>query len=148
MDQKNILMQPTLENAYNVERMRLKSYGVKKDLEPSNSEYIYDIINQNILVFLSIINDTPVSACYISDFKGELFVDYLFTLPEYQNKGLHYGKSLLQYILDNKSLVEQHFKQKFSSSSLCIGNNGVIPLYKSLGYKMKRNNYGMMSKKI
>ena len=124
------IMESNYENALYVEQMRYKSYGVK-DTKKINAEYLEDIVNGDILVFLCFIDSIPVSACYISCYKKELLVEYLFTLQEYQRKQLYYGKQLLQYILDNKQLVEEYFNCKFNKSVLYPANNKLINLYES-----------------
>lgn len=143
-----IVMENNKENALYVERMRYKSYGVKNDIDPNETDYLTDIENGSILVFMCLLDSIPVSACYISSFQGALYVDYLFTLPEYQRKKLYYGKKLLQYILDNKRIVEEYFDCIFDKSVLCPGNPRVIGLYKSLGYKITKKDDIQMSKKI
>lgn len=147
LDIENIMMNPTYELATEVEKMRYKAYGVKKLLDVSDSEYIPDIMNGDELVFLSLVDKNPIAACYISSFNNFLYVDYLFVLPEYQNTGLHIGRNLLEYVLKNKIIVEEHFKQKFKESSLCPGNMKVAKIYESLGYKMNPTT-GLMKKKI
>lgn len=143
-----IVMENTPENALYVERMRYKAYGVKQDINPNETDYLEDIENGSILVFMCLIDSLPVSACYISKFRGTLYVDYLFTLPEYQRKKYYYGKNLLQYILDNKSIVEDYFNCSFQKSVLCPGSPKVISLYKSLGYKIDNKSDLQMSKEI
>lgn len=143
-----IVMENTYDNALFVERMRYKSYGIKKDIEPLETDYVEEIENGSILVFLCLVDNIPVSACYISDFRSNLYVDYLFTLPDYQRKQLYYGKRLLQYILEHKQIVEKYFHHQFNKSTLCPGSNNVIELYKSLGYKPINKSDIQMSKNI
>lgn len=143
-----IVMENTYDNALFVERMRYKSYGVKQNIDPSETDYVEDIENGSILVFMCLLDNVPVSACYISDFHSNLYVDYLFTLPDYQRKQLYYGRNLLQYILDHKQIVEEYFHHQFTKSVLCPGSNKVIDFYKSLGYKITNKNDIQMSKNI
>lgn len=148
MEVKYTLMENTYENALLVERMRYKAYGVQKLINPSEEDFMEDIIDGNFLVFLCLVDQNPVSACYVSNFNATLYIEYLFTLPEYQSKKLYLGKQLLQYIVDNKSIVEEYFKQNFKKSSLCPGNNNIVPFYNSLGYKRERQDSVILSKKI
>lgn len=148
MDIKYKIMKNTPENALYVERMRYKAYGVQKLIDPTEEDFMEEIIDGSFLVFLCLVDGKPSSACYISNFNATLYVEYLFTLPEYQSKKLYLGKQLLQYILDNKVIVEEYFHQKFKKSSLCPGNNNVIPLYNSLGYQRERQDSVILSKKI
>ncbi len=143
-----IVMENSEENAKYVESMRMRAYENKPKVSKIAEEYLEDILNGSILVFMCLIDCIPVSACYISDYKGILYVDYLFTIPEYQGKKLYYGKQLLQYILDNKEIVEEYFKHHFSRSELSPETNQVAPIYESLGYKRKRKDFGTMYKPI
>lgn len=148
MDIEYKIMKSTPENALYVERMRYKAYGVQKLIDPTEEDFMEDIIDGSFLVFLCLIEGKPASACYISNFNASLYVEYLFTLPEYQNRKLYLGKQLLQYILDNKEIVEEYFHQKFKKSSLCPGTNKIVPLYTSLGYQRERQDSVILSKKI
>ena len=142
------IMKNTPENALFVERMRYRAYGVQTLIDPTEEDFMGDIQDGSFLVFLCLINGQPASACYISNYNVTLYVEYLFTLPEYQNKKLYLGKQLLQYIIDHKELVEEYFQQKFKKSSLCPGNNGVVPFYNSLGYTREKIGDVVLSKKI
>lgn len=142
-----IVMDNTHENAMNAERMRYQSYGVK-NIEKIDAEYLEDIKEGSVLVFLCLVDDKPVAACYISNYNNTLFVEYLFTLAEYQRKQLYYGKNLLQYILDNKKIVEEYFECTINQSLLYPANNNVIPLYESLGYKIQQTSDLKMTKEI
>ena len=148
MQEEYSLMENTLENAVLVEQMRFRAYGVQSLLEVIDSEYVTDIVDSNILVFICKIDNKLASVCYISDYHDTLFVEYLFTLPEYQKQGLHYGRKLLEYILEHKEIAEKHFNKKFTTSELCTGSNYVIPIYESIGYKQKRLHYGTMTKPL
>lgn len=147
MDIEYTIMENTHQNALYVEKMRYHSYGVQ-NTESIDAEYLEDIKNGSILVFLCLVDKIPVSACYISNFKGNLFVDYLFTSIEYQRKQLYYGKGLLQYILDNKKIVEEYFNCKFEQSLLYPASNKIVSLYQSLGYTVADSKDIVMIKKI
>lgn len=148
MQEEYVLMDNTLENAIMVEQMRYKAYGVTFFLNVDESEYVPEILNSNILVFLFKLDNKPVAACYISIFHNSLFVDYLFVLPEYQRKGFHYGQKLLAFIIEHKEIVEKHFNKNITTSELCPGSNYVVPIYESLGYKKKSINSAVMHRKI
>ncbi|MGN1372289.1 MAG: GNAT family N-acetyltransferase [Candidatus Coprovivens sp.] len=143
-----IVMNNSHSNALLVERMRYQAYGVKQYIEETDLYYLKEIEDGSILVFICMVDDKIVSACYISNFQGNLYVDYLFTLPQYQKQKLYYGKKLLQYIINNKQIVEEYFHRKFTQSLLCPGSNSVKEFYKSLGYTENNNETLMMSKKI
>ncbi len=147
MEHKIILMENSLKNAIAVDQMRLKAYGVKYNLNVDSSEYPELIVKGEVLAFLYIIDEIPISACYISDFNGKLYVDYLFVLPEYQQKGYHYGRALLSYILEHKEIVERKLNKKFTESELSISKSYLSHIYESIGYKRKRES-NVFSKKI
>ena len=81
MDIEYKIMQSTPENALYVERMRYKAYGVQKLIDPTEEDFMEDIIDGSFLVFLCLIEGKPASACYVSNFNASLYVEYLFTLP-------------------------------------------------------------------
>lgn len=140
------IMQPSDENIIMTEEMRLRSYGLTSGFT-ADEYYIEEILSGRILVFLCLHNDKPVSACYVSDFQGSLFIDYVFVLPEYQNTGLRLGRKLISYILENKALVEDYFNKEFKHSRLSAPNDKNRAIYKTLGYELDKP-FDMMSKKL
>lgn len=148
MQERVTIMHNTKENAVMTEQMRLRAYGIQKDLDVKDSEYIEEITKGDILVFLYAVEDHPIAGCYISNFLNALYVDYLFVLPDYQRKGLRYGQKLLSYILEHKEVVEQYFHRKFSVSELTPGKEEIAPVYEAIGYKKKSSNTGTMYRKI
>lgn len=129
------VLEPTKENTYLTEELRLKSYGITPSINDYDEYYIEQICKGTILVIVCYKGATPIGACYISDTFNSIYIDYLFVLPEYQNKGLHIGRSILQYIFDNKHIIEEYYQKEFSQSKLYATSDKSKSLYKKIGYK-------------
>ncbi len=125
----------TLENATMLEHLRLSSYGFTPTEEDYDESYIKDICTKRILPFIIIYKDKIVGGSYVSNTLNSLYIDYLFILPEYQEKGLRLGRQLLKFILKNKQLVEEYFDTNFTQSKLCATNEKTKKLYTKMGYK-------------
>lgn len=124
----------SLELANKLEFLRLSSYGFTPTEEDYDQYYIENIINKKILVITCYKDEKIVGGCYISNTLNSIYIDYLFILPEYQETGLRLGRKLLQFILDNKHLVEEYFDREFSQSKLYAPNEKTKNIYKKLGY--------------
>lgn len=129
------LMEPTKENSYLTEQLRLKSYGINPSPKDFDEYYIENICNGTIIAIICYQDNKPIGGCYISDTFNSIYIDYLFVLPEYQNKGLHIGRSILQYIFDNKNIVEEYYNKEFTQSKLYATSPKSKALYKKIGYK-------------
>lgn len=134
-------------NAVAVEKLRHRSYKLE-DVKLSDLIYTKEIIDGTILVFMCKINGRPAATCYVSNLLNCLYVDYLFVQPEYQKTGLKLGRKLLQYITENKHLVEEYFGRKFSKSMLTPSNEETKKIYEKLGYKIEDKNITVMTKAI
>lgn len=140
------VLEPTIENAYLTEELRLKSYGISPKEEDYDKYYIENICNGSIMVFAYYKEKHPIAACYISDSFNSIYIDYLFVLPEYQNKGLQIGRKLLQFIFDNKHIVEEYYHKEFTQSKLYAANEKAKSIYKEFGYKEEQSE--LLVKKI
>lgn len=129
------LEESSLDIANKLEELRLKSYGINPSPKDYDSYYIENIVNGNMLAFTCSIDNKLVSGCYISNAFNSIYIDYLFVLKEYQNKGLHIGRQLLQFILDNKTLVEEYYKTVFTESRLYALTDKTKEIYNNMGYK-------------
>lgn len=128
-----------LETANKMEFIRLSSYGFTPTEEEYDSYYIQDIINGRLLVITCYQDNKLVGGCYISATFNSLYIDYLFILPEYQETGLRLGRKLLQFILDNKHIVEEYFDTEFNQSKLYAPNEKTKNIYKKMGYKQEND---------
>ena len=124
----------TLETANKMEFTRLSSYGFTPTKEEYDPYYIEDITNGRILVITCYYQDKLVGGCYVSNTLNSLYIDYLFILPEYQEKGLNLGRKLLLLILEKKQLVEEYFDTEFTQSKLYAPNEKTKHIYKKIGY--------------
>lgn len=136
------------EEAIKAENMRRKVYGIESTFDVKDSYYTREISQGNILLFTCEINEITVAACYISNSFNSLYVEYLFVLPEYQEKSLHLGKNLLQYICDNKKIVEEYFNCKLNHSLLSPTTEKSRAIYESMGYKVTNKILNIMRKNV
>lgn len=141
------ILQPTEENIILIEKIRTRSYGIEKDNIEENY-YTQQIRNGNYLVFVTLLDNKIVSGCYLSNAYNSLSVEQLFVRPEYQEKGLHLGKNLLKYILDNKYIIEEYFQQKFTTSTISPISEKSKKIYESLGYTTTNKIFNIMGKKL
>lgn len=148
MEIKYILQPNTEESAIQAEYLRYKAYGINASRADLDDYFINEIINSKVLVFICSIDDIPIAGCYVSDSFNKLYIDYLFVIPEYREKGLRIGRNLLSYILENKSIVEQHFKKIFHYSELTPSNEKTFSIYQKLGYEPKAHTHEVMQKKL
>lgn len=140
-----IIMSPTEQNIIMTEEMRYRAYGIKSGFD-ADEYYIEEILSERILVFLCLKDNEPVSACYVSSSFNSLYIDYLFVLPEYQNKGLHIGRKLLEYVIENKKIAEDFFNKEFNQSRLAAINEKNRRIYEKLGYEPQESSDLMIKK--
>lgn len=128
----------SLQVAENLEFIRLSSYGFTPTQEDYDQYYIENIINGKILVITCYNEEKLVGGCYISNSLDSIYIDYLFILPEYQKTGQKLGRKLLQFVLDNKKIVEEYFDRKFTQSKLYAPNETNKDIYKKIGYEEEK----------
>lgn len=142
-------LQPSTENtAIMAEFLRFKAYGINASRNDLDNYFIDEITSGRVLVFTCNIDNEPVAVAYISNFSDSLFVDYLFVVPEYRNKGLQLGRNLLLYIIKNKQIVEEYFNRTFKYSKLSATSEKSKSLYLKIGYKESPNNKEILIKNI
>lgn len=142
-------LQPSTENtAIMAEFLRFKAYGINASKKDLDDYFIDEITSGRLLVFTCNIDNEPVAVAYISNFSDSLFVDYLFVIPEYRNKGLQLGRNLLLYIINNKQIVEEYFNRKFKYSKLSATSEKTKSLYLKIGYKESTNNTDLLIRSI
>lgn len=142
-------LQPSTENAaIMAEFLRFRAYGINASRNDLDEYFIGEITSGRVLVFTCNIDNEPVAVAYISNFSDSLFVDYLFVVPEYRNKGLQLGRNLLLYIIKNKQIVEEYFNRKFKYSKLSATSEKSKSLYLKIGYKESPNNKEILIKNI
>lgn len=124
-----------LELANKMEFLRLSSYGFTPTKEDYDQTYINEIISGRILVITCYYNNKLVAGCYVSNILNSIYIDYLFVSYEYQETGLNLGRKLLQFILENKHLVEEYFNTEFNQSKLYAPSEKTKNIYKKLGYQ-------------
>lgn len=142
-------LQPSTENAaIMAEFLRFRAYGINASRNDLDEYFIGEITSGRVLVFTCNIDNETVAVAYISNFSDSLFVDYLFVIPEYRNKGLQLGRNLLLYIINNKQIVEEYFNRKFKYSKLSATSEKSKSLYLKIGYKESTNNTDLLIRNI
>ena len=142
------LLEPTQENAETLEYLRLKSYGIEPTKEDYDKYYIDNVLNGSFLAFICTLDNIPISGCYISNAFNSIYIEYIFVLPEYQESGLRIGRKLLQYILDNKKIVEDYYHTTFKTSKLYAPQPKSQEIYKKMGYKKQPGTIELLYKKL
>lgn len=137
----------SLELANKMEFIRLSSYGFAPTKEDYDPYYLENIKNGTLLIITCYYNNELVAGCYVSDTFNSIYIDYLFVLKDYQEQGLHLGKNLLQFILDNKHLVEEYFDKEFTQSKLYPSSIKSRNIYESIGY-VPDTNHDLLCKKL
>ena len=148
MEVKYILQPNTEESAIEAEYLRYNAYGIKATREDLDDYFINEIKEGKILVFICLADNIPIAGCYVSDSFNKLYIDYLFVIPEYRDRGLHIGRKLLSFILENKTIVENHFNKELNYSELISTNDKTYSIYQKLGYEKKTPESDTMQKKL
>lgn len=132
------------ENIEKLELARFDAYGMKTDnFDIKNTFYANELRSKEFLAFGTYLEDELVGGCYISDSRNSLFIEQLFIKRKYQR--LKLGTILLNYILENKEMIEKYYQQEFNVC--CFENRKELDeFYKSLGYR--RVGQMVMKKRI
>lgn len=126
------------KEAFNIDETKLDA-GI-------NSFYEKQIDDNKILPIGGYVNDELVAGIYISSALNSLFIEQLFVKKEYRHNG--YGKQIVKFVLDNKHIFEEFFKQEFDFSKAEIRNNDALKLVENLGYSETNDIYGTFRKRI
>ena len=120
-----------IETINEIENVRYHAYGIENP--PENSFYKIQLLERKYIAWGAYQNDQLIGGCSVSNSYQSRFIEQLFVLKNYQNSDLHIGTKLLQYVLEHKSWIEQHFNTKFNYSYLESRNPNSM-LYQNLGY--------------
>ena len=126
------------KEAFNIDETKLDA-GI-------NNFYEKQIEDNKILPIGGYVNDELVAGIYISAALNSLFIEQLFVKKEYRHNG--YGKQIVKFVLDNKHIFEEFFKQEFDFSKAEIRNNDALKLVENLGYSETNDIYGTFRKRI
>ena len=138
------------EAVNNLEELRANAYGYKKaeDISPLNY-YSCQLLRGNLISFVAFYQGKMAGAIYVSKIGDDLSVDDVFVAPDYQKSGLHLGKQMIQYVIDNKELVEEILECSFEGSIISPSNDASKEMSHSLGYSKRANDaYGYYYRKI
>lgn len=138
------------EAVRDLERLRANAYGYEcgDAISPLNY-YSCQLLKGNLISFVAFYQGKIAGAIYVSKIGTDLSVDQVFVSPDYQNSGLHLGKQMIQYVIDNKELVEEILECSFEGSVMSPNNDESKELSKALGYNKRINDaYGYYYRKI
>ena len=115
------------------ENIRMNAYQV--DSFNNSKDYLLKLLTRRMLIVGLYIDNNLIAGCYVSGYRDYLFIDQLFVLFDYQNKGLKLGRLLLNDIIDNRVNIEEFFNKKYSEVKLFSYDDKSSSLYKKLGFK-------------
>lgn len=146
---KYLLLEPNETNIIKVEKIRYEAYDRELPEDILETFYAMNLKTKQYLIFAAILGDEICAACYVSRIGYSLFIDQLFVKKEYQNTGLKIGRKLLEYINNNKNIIEEELSFKpLQTSRLISTSEKSHSLYLKLGYKDENKTLGLMSKHI
>ena len=134
------------EEILKAELLRMRAFNLLPEtLDIDNSFYYMEMMNGSIIPYAMYIRGRMVAACYVSGAFDSLHIDQLFVMPELQGKGLRLGRSLLNYVVNDKERIEERLHHEFEYATIEPINKKVSELYQEEGY---RHNGFMLSKKL
>lgn len=146
---KHLLLEPNDDNILEAEKIRYNSYGKESPPNILDTFYSMNLKSRKLLLFATILGDEIVAACYVSRVGYSLFIDQLFVKKDYQNTGLKIGRKLLEYINNNKHIVEEQLSFKpLQTSKLIYTSEKSHALYLKIGYKDENKTLSSMIKHI
>ena len=142
------IIEPTLENIKMVEKMRTKEVSIPTiERRLTESYEAWQIKEGNYLVFGLYIQEKIFAVCYVGKTtKNKLFIESLFIKSSCQKLGLHLKirKILLQYILENKNLVEEYFACQFEEAIALKYSEALDKTYSDLGFEEISKNHSVI----
>ena len=131
------------EDINEIETLRKKVFHLKVN---TINRYEHHINYGKIIPFGLYKEEELVAGCYVGDAFDKLYVYFLFVKEEYQHTGLKLGRTLLQYVMDNKELVEKRLETSYQESALHPSNENNKALYQRFGFEYHPS--GIMTMKI
>lgn len=133
-----------------LEELRADAYGYEcgEAISPLNY-YSCQLLRGNLISFVAFYQGKIAGAIYVSKIGNDLSVDQVFVATDYQKSGLHLGKQMIQYVIDNKEQVEEILDCSFEGSVISPNSEESKELSHSLGYSKRDNDaYGYYYRKI
>ena len=129
-----------------VEKLRNEAFGINEEFA---SDLYKNMFNEHqLLVLGAYVDDKLVGALYFSPFYSTNgYIDQLFVRKEYQNCSFHVGTSLLKYLEDNVSDIEEYFQRYFTRFYIEYINERSKSVYLKQGYRFTKLD-GTLTKKI
>lgn len=142
-------MRQTKENIIEFEKLRYDAICQNiSEQYLTSSKVAARIYDAELMIFGLYLDDILAAGCYISDSFGTLFIDQLFVKKEFQETGLYLGRTLLKYLLENRTEIEEFFHFHPKQSKLFFLDSKSKNTYDKLGYTMENSEIGLMSKKL
>ena len=151
----NLVYKPLLMDTRHMiayERMRMEAFGFEPSFCEEYAKKMFPMMaRQGSKSFVAVglfVDDTLDAVAYVSNSHDSFYIEQLFVRKSKQNKHLHLGRILLQFILDDKESFEAYFEQVFSVSSLTPIDEKSIKIYTSLGYQPVSKQFGIYRKSL
>lgn len=137
-----------MHDAKEIEKLREEAYNKKAQAIDSEIESFYEkqINRDKILPIGGYVNNELVAGIYISTLLNSLYIEQLFVKEEYRHKG--YGTQMVKFVIDNKDIIEKHFKMNLEFSKAEISNDNALKLVQNLGYHKISDVYGTYRKRL
>ena len=119
----------TLSEMNKLEEIRKIVNNIKSQ---ETSFYLNEMQKGTVVPVAVIIDDEIIGGVYISCSMSSLFIENIFVQKDYQGRGI--ASSLINYVIKNKSIFEEHFERKFTLSKLEPNSDSIISFYRKLGY--------------
>ena len=120
-----------------IEALRKEVFG----LDMESSYYSDKLLNKKELAIATFDQEKIVAGVYVHAFESTLVIDQLFVKKEYQNTGLKLGRNLLNFLKENKELIEAFFDAKLNVMTIESKNEKARSIYAKSGFReSKRDN--------
>ena len=143
----NIKVIHTLEEMKKLENLRYEVLNITQRIQEDNF-YIREAKNKRIIPFALYYHNDIVAGAYISSINNSIYIDYIFVKDIYQNTGLRLGRTLLEYILNNKEIIEEFFDKEFYYSYLEPIGEKQEKIFEKIGYRKTNSIFGQYKKRI
>lgn len=129
------ILPSTEEQIVECERLRYRAYGIKSIPDISLTDYHVSNLLDGTMISISLfLEGELVASSYVSNSLSSLYIEHLFVDAKYQETGLRLGRFLLNYIIENKSQIEEYFHTKFTICKLAPSSEKSASLYRKCGF--------------
>ena len=129
----------TEQEILELEQLRLKctrSYSVLE--APKRTFFGEKLLNRDFIGLSIVENEEMIAGCIISDHLNNLYIEWIFTHPDYRKKG--YASKLLKYIEHNIDTFSEYYSEDFHNIQL-EPYAGAEGFYLNNGYHTSKNDH-------